>query len=801
MKIDLHVHSKCSTRPSQWILQKLGCPESFTPPALIHKLARERGMDLVTIADHNTLDGVLEIAHLDDVFISLEITSYFPEDRCKVHVLALNITEAQFQDIQKIRENVYELVPFLREQAIPHICAHPLYGVNGKLTVDHVEKLLLLFKNLEMNGSRCTEANQLLRRLVESLTPEGMARLADKHGIQPGFPEPWRKTLTGGSDDHGGLNIARKHTVVPEARTLDEFLLGLAQGRAYPAGEDARPETMAHNLSSIAYQFYKGKFNLEKVVGKDVCINFVDRFLSPDPVPESGMMDRIKTFIGARRYRNTKSSSLTGLRDIIQHEAARMIMDDPTLLGVSQGVGLPRHSKGLEWYRFVNGVSNQVLKIFADRLFTVLSGGNLLDIFHVLGSAGALYTMLAPHFVSYTIFGEDRQFAQTAADRFLPGQPGVQPKDGRIAHCTDTYFELNGVAKSLRDSVARAERLGLDMRVLTCGPDPRDCGPAVVNFTPIGVYSLPEYPQQSISYPPILDVIRAVHEQGFTHLHAETPGPMGLAAILAAKVLHLPVHASYHTQIPQYVHQLTGDDSMEEMSWRYMRWFYNQMDKIFAPSRSTAQELIDHGIAAHKVSVYPRGVDTEVFHPRKRNGFLHRYGFETGLTLLYVGRLSKEKNLDLLADSFLSLAGERDDLNLLIVGDGPQAEPLRQKLKHPRCRFAGVLGGEDLAACYASSDLFVFPSLTDTFGNVVLEAQASGLPIIVSDQGGPPENVLHDETGLVLSAMTVEGLAQGIRVLADDPARRERMGVKARSEMESRGFDQALRRTWELYLA
>jgi glycosyltransferase involved in cell wall biosynthesis len=801
MKIDLHVHSKCSTRPSQWILQKLGCPESFTPPLLVHQLARERGMDLVTIADHNTIDGALQIAHLPDAFVSLEITSYFPEDGCKVHVLALNITEAQFRDIQKVRENVYELVPFLRSSAIPHVCAHPLYGVNGRLTVDHVEKLLLLFKNLELNGSRCTEANQILRRIVESLTPEMMDHLADKHGIEPGYPEPWLKTLTGGSDDHGGLNIARKHTVVPGATNLQEFLLGLAEGRAYPAGEDARPETMAHNLSSIAYQFYKGKFHLERVVGKDVCINFVDRFLSPEPTAESGVLDRIKTFLGARRYRGTRAETLTGLRDIVQHEAARMILDDPALLGVSRGEGLPGRDQGLEWTRFVDGVANQVLKIFADRFFEVVSGGNFLDIFHVLGSAGALYTMLAPHFVSYAIFGEDRHFAQTAAERLLPGQRGVRAPGGRIAHCTDTYFELNGVAKCLRDSVARAERLGLDMRVLTCGPEERDCGPSVVNFAPIGVYSLPEYPQQPICYPPILEVIRTVHEQGFTHLHAETPGPMGLAALLAAKVLHLPVHASYHTQIPQYVRQLTGDDSLEDISWRFMRWFYNSMDKIFAPSQATAQELIDHGIDAAKVAVYPRGVDTEVFHPRKRNGFLHRYGFEDGVTLLYVGRLSREKNLDLLAEAWLRLAGEREELNLLVVGDGPQADALKDKLTHPRCRFAGVLGGEELAACYASSDLFVFPSLTDTFGNVVLEAQASGLPIIVSGQGGPPENVVHGVTGLVLEPMTVDNLARGILDLARDADRRADMGRAAREHMEGRHFDEALRQTWDLYLA
>jgi predicted metal-dependent phosphoesterase TrpH len=105
MKVDLHVHSKFSRRPSQWILQKINCPESFTEPSKIYRKAKEKGMSLVTITDHNCLEGSLAIAHLPDTFVSEEITSYFPEDGCKIHVLAYHITEAQHREIQQVREN------------------------------------------------------------------------------------------------------------------------------------------------------------------------------------------------------------------------------------------------------------------------------------------------------------------------------------------------------------------------------------------------------------------------------------------------------------------------------------------------------------------------------------------------------------------------------------------------------------------------------------------------------------------------------------------------------------------------
>jgi len=120
---DLHVHSRFSKRPSQWILQKIGCPESFTNPLQVYQIAKKRGMNLVTITDHNTISGALEIAHLPDTFVSEEITSYFPEDRCKIHVLAWNITEKHHGEISRIRQNIFDLVSWLHQEKIVHAIA------------------------------------------------------------------------------------------------------------------------------------------------------------------------------------------------------------------------------------------------------------------------------------------------------------------------------------------------------------------------------------------------------------------------------------------------------------------------------------------------------------------------------------------------------------------------------------------------------------------------------------------------------------------------------------------------------
>ncbi len=194
-KVDLHVHSKFSTRPSQWILQKIGCPESFTEPEDLYAIARSRSMDLVTITDHNTIEGSLAIAHLPGTFVSEEITTYFPEDKCKLHVLAWDITETQHDDFQRIRENVFDLVSYLRSQGITHALAHPLFAVNDRLTPAHFEQALLLFDVFEENGTRDARQNQVLRDILTRLTPVDIERLANTHNLAPRGDKPWRKGM------------------------------------------------------------------------------------------------------------------------------------------------------------------------------------------------------------------------------------------------------------------------------------------------------------------------------------------------------------------------------------------------------------------------------------------------------------------------------------------------------------------------------------------------------------------------------------------------------------------------------
>jgi glycosyltransferase involved in cell wall biosynthesis len=239
---------------------------------------------------------------------------------------------------------------------------------------------------------------------------------------------------------------------------------------------------------------------------------------------------------------------------------------------------------------------------------------------------------------------------------------------------------------------------------------------------------------------------------------------------------------------------------MEDLAWKFVLWYYDQMDLIYAPSQSTKDELVAKGIKAEKIRVYPRGIDTQRFNPSNRNGFYKQWDCDDRTTkLIYVGRVSKEKNLHLLAQAYRQLSQTTPDVMLTVVGDGPYLDEMQAEIADLPCIFTGRLEGDDLAAAYASSDVFVFPSTTDTFGNVVLEAQASGIPVIVTGQGGPVENIIAEKTGLVVAADCTQSILDAMQSLVSDPRRRQQMGQAARDYMEDRSFEAAFNQTWKLF--
>src|SRR4029079_14018218 len=185
-KADLHVHTKHSNRPTEWVLKRFGAPESFTDPKALYRRCRERGMDFVTVSDHDSIDGALEIAHLPGTFLSSEVTVYFPEDGCEIHCLVLGISEEQHREIQRLRGNVYEFRDYLKAEDIVASVAHPLVRVNDRLPLDQFEKLLVLFPRFEgLNGIHDRSQNERIRAILQRLDRETLEDLAERHRLEP----------------------------------------------------------------------------------------------------------------------------------------------------------------------------------------------------------------------------------------------------------------------------------------------------------------------------------------------------------------------------------------------------------------------------------------------------------------------------------------------------------------------------------------------------------------------------------------------------------------------------------------
>jgi glycosyltransferase involved in cell wall biosynthesis len=776
---DLHVHSHYSNRTTQWFFRKLGAQESYTPPERVYRLAKARGMTFVTITDHDAIDGALEIAHHKDAFVSEEITTHFPDDLSNIHVVALNITEAQHQDIVRCRQNIHELVSYLNGHHITHYLAHPLFASGAPVTVEKLEKLLLLFKNLEaLNGSRVPAQQNLIVRIAERLTPAFMDELADRHGIPPAGPEPHRKSFVGGSDDHAGLSVARAYTVAPPAGTVGEFLQAIDAGRTRAEGEAGTALSLANAIYLLGYEHFRRQPSAA-VSSDNVYTTFFGGVRSAataflNPVPAIRRKKEAETGPARPTLAQTIDRTVSGVWK--ERKPVRMLR-------------LLKHGQKEETQRqiflFINEVANRVLKAYGPALTRNLFSFDLMEKFETLGVLASMHLVLLPYYLSFRHQTGDRTLLKAVERHFQLLEP-AGPEAPHVAVFSDSLHDVNGAAISLRRMAEAAHRTGKRLVLVGSSDQPTGYREYGMNFEALWGMPLPEYEGMRLYVPPFLEMLDWCEREGVTAFQISTPGPVGLAGLLAARLLNRPVIGQYHTHIPQFVHHITEDAGAAGVAWAYVRWVYGQMDRVLVPSESARRVLIAHGFAAEKLHVLPYGVDIERFHPGKRDPAIwRRFGINGAEKLLYVGRLSKEKNLGLLADMYRRVSAERQDLSLVIVGDGPYRQELRSLFNGHPVHFTGYLDGEELAAVYASADLFVFPSTTDTSGNVVLEAQASGLPVIVSDRGGPRENIREGETGLVAEGTNAESFSRAVRVLLDDPGRREAMGKAARAHMEA----------------
>jgi len=727
--VDLHVHSEHSEHPADWFLQRIGAAESYTDPLYIYKTAKERGMTFVTITDHNRISGsvLLKEKHPDDVFTGVESTVYFPEDGCKVHILVYDLSEKQFQVIQEIRKDIYAFRDFVISEKLPYSVAHATYSVNKKLNITHIERLLLLFDVFEgINGGRNLYNNGVWMRCVKNLNADKISDLYSKYHIEPVSDTPWIKGITGGSDDHAGFFIGQTFTK-GEANTPAEFLSQLQAKKTTADGRHNDYKGLAFTIYKIAYDYSKQKSSgIANPLFKEITSNFFER----KPLQKFSRFNLYAMFNKKKIAEDPIKEKVYALLDTIEKSKHT---DIDSQFGMIYG-----------------GITEVADTLFLEFVKKILLNVDKGDFFGLLNSfTGILPSIFLslPFFSTLRVMYDNRPLLNQIKRDF-----GIEnDTEKKILWFTDTYDDLNGVSFTLKNIIATAKKMEKNIKLITCV---KDIGTVdvetVINLDSIYSFSLPHYESYQMMIPSLLHTVERLSSLRPTEIYISTPGPIGLVGLLLAKLLNVQVTGVYHTDFTMQYKSIDEDASAAETVEMYIKWFYESMDQTLVPTTAYKEILVDRSYNGGKIGLIQKGIEHDVFHFLKGTDVLKtKYHIPAGTNLLFSGRISKDKNIDFIVELVSRLA-KKHPLNLIIAGDGPYLESLKEKAKGLKNVFIlGKIDRNDLAELYSECDLFVFPSITDTFGMVVLEALACGLPCVVTDMGGPQELVVENETGYI----------------------------------------------------
>ena len=752
-RVDMHCHSTASQLSRLGVQRSLGLPECATPPEEVYELAKRRGMDFVTITDHDTIDGCLELADRPDCFVSEELTARFAGEQQAVHILCYGITPGDHEWLQAHAGDVEACAAYLREREIACALAHPFFNVGAPLAPRHRRRLAELFDVWEVrNGSRAAELNMPAAVYVET------------HG----------GTGIGGSDDHAGVDIGRTFTEVPAAATPEEFLRRLREGETHAGGEQGSAAKWAHaamalatralDLGVAAAPVAHGPSGAPLASGAPYPRNEgIRRTGTPDPAAVLKIAQRT---IAEGAAREGKVAVDVGPDD------ARALLE--AWLG---SVGLELRGRDLLVFMQAEEFSHADLyrrarRSHERRLRAAVADGSAAVSRGDLGAAfGGLFEALLPAvpYVPATSF----LGAEKAKLAPRPGEPR------RVALVADGIGVPHGVTATI-EKIRELGVPGFEIEVVGTDPGVDRRLPAAAEV------EVPFYAGMSLGVPHLPGLVETLAEGRYDAVHVTAPGPAGVAAVLLSRISGVPLIASYHTELAAYAGLRSGDGGLEAAARAALGAFYRAPSLVLSPSPAADRSLLELGVEAGGLGRWERGVDVSRFDPAKAA----RAELPGEVKVLYAGRLTREKGVDLLAESFLRARRADPRLHLLLAGGGPEEGELRARLGR-HATFLGWLGGEDLARAYASADIFLFCSTTDTYGQVILEAGASGLPVVAVAEGGPASLVENRHTGLLCQA-DPDHLAGAVLRLAASPLLRRHLGSSAVRGVRERSWQRAI---------
>jgi len=731
---DLHVHSKYSGYPSDMLLKATGARESYTEVDFIYRSAKSRGMDFVTITDHNSLDGSLDLVrrYPQETFTGVELTVRFPEDGCCVHILCFDVTPSQFSVLNSLRPDIYAFRHYIRTNRIAYSVAHATFGVNGKLSLGVLEKLILLFDVFEgVNGSRNVVYNQIWTRVLTQLTPRDIDRIYKIHAIEPMSHDPWIKGLTGGSDDHAGLYIGKTFTR-SDTDSRQGFLEALRCKKTISSGRSNHFSAMTYILGKIGSESC-----LASAEGIPGLWGRVSRMIFQQD-RRLGWMDRFK-LMTMRWSRKTGQRLIAGFITNVRNKKDSLMTDSPDELVEF-------------YYDQLSDLSDKFLKSMVEDLQKAWSQNRFGDLFKSMSHVWTQLFLSAPFLGTWKLLNTNRRLVRELRQSF--GYV-LGAKEKKVLWFSDTIADLNGVSSTLRKIAEFSRQEAYQISMVVCEPEYQQTHNNVRNMIfldSIGSFSSSLYPAYRMYFPSFLKAIKRIESEYPDEIVISTPGPVGLLGLLAARLCGIKATAIYHTDFSEQMKYVSSDSSVVNLFEYYLRWFYSCADEVRVPSREYLEILKDRGYSLPASGVFQRGIDRTLFYddPAGARRFRERYGIE-GAMLVYAGRVSEDKNISFLGNIYREVCKAHPETTLVVAGDGPGLETWRRSLSDlPRVIFLGGLQREQLREVYSAADMMVFPSVTDTFGMAVLEAQSCGLPCLVSDRGGPQSIVQDRITGYVL---------------------------------------------------
>jgi len=734
--VDLHVHSRYSGYPSEEILKASGFRESYTEIDAIYRIARSRGMDFVTVTDHNSLEGSLELVrrYPGETFTGVEFTVQFPEDGCRVHILCFDLTPAQFAVLDSLRPDIYAFRDYLRNKRIAYSLAHATFAVNGKLAISTLEKLILLFDVFEgINGSRSVVYNHIWTRVLNHLTPQDIDRMYQRHQIEPMSDDPWIKGLTGGSDDHAGLYIGKTFTR-SDTDSLQDFLEALRCKKTISSGRSNHFAAMTFLLGKIAAESRTASGTAFSGLWGWV----IRKIFYPEA--RLGIKNRVK-LMSMRASRRPSRRLLADFIMRIRRKAQCAEAESPD-------------ERVESLYEDLADLSDGLLKTLVMDLQKAWNRKKAGEMLRGLSHSLTQVYMTVPFLGAWKLLNTNRHLVQELRERF---GHSLNVKEKKVLWFSDTIADLNGVSSTLRKIADFSRKEGYHIKMVVCAPDlakKTPAGSTKIFLDSIGSFCCGLYPSYRMHFPSLLKSLKRLEAEHADEIVISTPGPVGLLGLLAARLSGIKATAVYHTDFAEQMKYVSSGAVIVKIFDYYLRWFYARADEVRVPSREYLAILQERGYQLSRAGVFQRGIDQTLFYedPAGARRFRRAHGIQ-GRVLLYAGRVSEDKNISFLGDIYREICRSHPETSLVVAGDGPALASWRQSLADlPRAVFLGGLEREELRAVYCAADLMVFPSVTDTFGMAVLEAQACGLPCLVSDRGGPQSIVRDRVTGYVLSA-------------------------------------------------